>query len=57
MNRQIEYESCITYHSKDMKDSKEMANVKSFYRQTNKRMNKQMDRPKTICPQSFNTGA
>jgi hypothetical protein len=38
----MKYESRITYHSKDM------ANVKVFYRQT--------DRPKTICPRSFDTG-
>jgi hypothetical protein len=40
----MEYESPITYHSKDT------ANVKVF-------ADRQMDRPKTICPRSFNTGA
>jgi hypothetical protein len=41
-NTHMKYESPITYHSKDM------ANVESFCRQT--------DRPKTICPRSFYGG-
>jgi hypothetical protein len=51
-NTHMKYESPITYHGKDM------ANVKVFAdRQTNRRMDKQTDRPKTICPRSFDTGA
>jgi hypothetical protein len=44
-NTHMKYESPITYHSKDM------ANVKVF------EMDRQMDRPKTICPRSFDMGA
>jgi hypothetical protein len=44
----MKYESPITYHSKDM------ANVKVF---ADRQTNKQMDRPKTICPRSFDKGA
>jgi hypothetical protein len=40
----MKYESPITYHSKDM------VNVKVF-------ADRQTDRPKTICPLSFDTGA
>jgi hypothetical protein len=48
----MKYESHITYHSKDM------ANVKVFAeRQTNRHTNRQMDRPKTICPRSFDKEA
>jgi 3-deoxy-D-manno-octulosonic acid (KDO) 8-phosphate synthase len=43
-NIHMEYESPITYHSKDM------ANVKVF-------VDRQTDRPKTICPRFFDTGA
>jgi hypothetical protein len=39
----MKYQSSITYHSKDM------ANVKVF-------ADRQTNRPKTICPQSFDTG-
>jgi hypothetical protein len=39
----MKYESPTTYHSKDMAN---MANVKT---------NRQTDRPKTICPRSFDT--
>jgi hypothetical protein len=41
-NTDMKYESPITYHSKDM------ANVKVF-------ADRKMDKPKTICPCSFNT--
>jgi hypothetical protein len=45
----MEYESPITYHSKDM------ANVKVLPdRQTERRTG---DWSKTICPRSFDTGA
>jgi hypothetical protein len=48
----MKYESPITYHSKDM------ANVKVFAdRQTDRQTEGQTDRPKTICPRSFDTGA
>jgi hypothetical protein len=40
------YESFITYHSKDMANDKVFADT-----------NKQTDRPKAICPRSFDTGA
>jgi hypothetical protein len=40
----MKYESLITYHSKDM------ANAKVFLKDN------QTDRPKTICPRSFDTG-
>jgi hypothetical protein len=43
-NTHVKYESPITYHLKDI------ANVKVF-------ADKQTDRPKTICPRSFDTGA
>jgi hypothetical protein len=44
----MKYESPITCHSKDMANVKVLAD-----RQTNR----QMDRPKTTCPRSFDTGA
>jgi hypothetical protein len=48
----MKYESPITCHSKDM------ANVKVFAdRETDRRMDEQTDRPKTICPRSFDMGA
>ena len=47
-NTHVKYESPITYHSKDM------ANVKVF---ADRQTDKQTDRPKTICPRSFDTGA
>jgi hypothetical protein len=40
----MKYEKAITCHSKDM------ANVKDF-------ADRQTNRPKTICPRSFDTGA
>jgi hypothetical protein len=48
----MKYESRITYHPKDM------ANVKVFAdRQTDTQTtDRQTDRPKTICPRSFDTG-
>jgi hypothetical protein len=45
-HKEYTYEILITYHSKDM------ANVKVF---ADRQTNRQMDRPKTICPRSFNT--
>jgi hypothetical protein len=44
----MKYESPITYHSKDM------TNVKVF---ADRQTNRETDRPKTIRPQSFDTGA
>jgi hypothetical protein len=44
----MKYENPITYHSKDM------ANVKVF---ADRQKNRETDRPKTICPRSFDTGA
>jgi hypothetical protein len=44
----MKYECPITYHSKDM------ANVKVF---ADRQTDRQMDRPKTICPLSFDRGA
>ena len=41
-NIYVKYESSITYHSKAI------ASVKKVF------VDKQMDRPKTICPQSIN---